>query len=60
MDAGTPNLPAIWFSGKLEKTTTEQEVQIYDLPAKIGQLSVERDFLVYASNRLGVGGGRKY
>lgn len=48
------------FSGKLEKTTTEQEIHIHELHAKIGQLSVERDFLVDASNRLGLGGARKW
>jgi len=48
------------FSGKLEKATTNQEAQIHELHAKIGQLSVERDFLVDASNRLGVGGAKKW
>ena len=48
------------FSGKLAKTTTDQEVQIHELHAKIGQLSVERDLLVDASNRLGLGGGKKW
>ncbi len=48
------------FSGKLEKTNTDQEVQIHELHAKIGKLSVERDFLVDASNRLGLGGVKKW
>lgn len=48
------------FSGKLEKTNTDQEAQIHELHAKIGQLSVERDFLVDASNRLGLGGAKKW
>lgn len=48
------------FSEKLEKSQTEHEAYIHGLHAKIGQLSVERDFLVDASNRLGVGGGKKW
>ncbi len=44
------------FSGKHEKSHTDQEAHIHELHAKIGQLSVERDFLVDASNRLGLGG----
>ena len=47
------------FSGKLEKSHTEHEAQLHELHAKIGQLSVERDFLVNASTRLGLGGGKK-
>lgn len=41
------------FSEKREKSHTEQEAHIHELHAKIGQLSVERDFLVDAANRLG-------
>ena len=41
------------FSGKLAKTYTAHEAQLHELHAKIGQLSVERDFLVDASSRLG-------
>ena len=54
-------LPAmeVGFSGKLEKNHTDQEAHIHELHAKIGQLSVERDFLVNASNRLGLGGGKQ-
>ena len=48
------------FSGKSEKTNTDQEAEIHELHAKIGQLSVERDFLVEASSRLGLGGVRKW
>ena len=44
------------FSGKVAKNNTDQEAHIHELHAKIGQLSVERDFLVAASNRLGLGG----
>ena len=48
------------FSGKGEKSRSEQGAHIHELHAKIGQLSVERDFLVDASNRLGLGGGKKW
>jgi transposase len=48
------------FSGKREKSHTEQEAHIHELHAKIGQLSVERDFLADASNRLGLGGGKPW
>lgn len=48
------------FCGKLAETTTDQEVQIHELHAKIVQLSVKRDFLVDASNRLWLGGGKKW
>tara|TARA_A100001015_G_scaffold252026_1_gene291399 strand:+ start:261 stop:569 length:309 start_codon:yes stop_codon:yes gene_type:complete len=47
------------FSGKLEKTSADHEMQIHELHAKIGQLSVERDFLERASSRLGLGGVKK-
>ncbi len=48
------------FSGKLEKVSTDQEAQIHELHAKIGQLTVERDFLEGASARLGLGGVKKW
>jgi transposase len=48
------------FSGKLEKNHTDQEAHIHELHATIGRLSVERDFLVDASNRLGLGGAKKW
>lgn len=41
------------FFEKREKGHPDQEAHIHELHAKIGQLSVERDFLVDASNRLG-------
>lgn len=47
------------FSCKLEKQKEEQFSHIKHLHAKIGQLTVERDFLVDASNRLGLGGVKK-
>ncbi len=40
----------VGFSGKLEKNYIEQEAHIHELHARIGQLSVERDFLINASN----------
>lgn len=48
------------FSGKLEKVSDDKEAQIHELHAKIGQLSVERDFLSDASKRLGLGGVKKW
>lgn len=47
-------------SGKLEKNHTNQEAHIHELHATIGRLSVERDFFVDASNRLGLGGAKKW
>jgi transposase len=47
------------FSGKLEKAATDHEAQIKELHAKIGQQSVELDFLERASSRLGLGGAKK-
>ena len=47
------------FSSKLEKQKEEQSSHINHLHAKIGQLTVERDFLVDASNQLGLGGVKK-
>lgn len=39
------------FSGKTERARTADEAQIKDLHAKIGQLTVERDFLAKAFGR---------
>jgi transposase len=47
------------FSGKLEVQNGDHDKHIKELHAKIGQLMVERDFLLDASARLGVGGVRK-
>ena len=47
------------FSGKLEKQKLDNTSHIKELHAKIGQLTVERDFLVEASNQLGLGGVKK-
>ena len=48
------------FSCKLEVQKNDHASEVKELHAKIGQLSVERDFLVDASNRLGLGGDRKW
>ena len=48
------------FSGKLDIQKNDHVTEVKELHAKIGQLSVERDFLVDASNRLGLGGGKKW
>ena len=48
------------FSGKLESQKTDNEAEIQLLHAKIGQLSVERDFLLDASSRLRLGGVKKW
>jgi len=47
------------FSGKLEKAEGNHQSEVKELHAKIGQLTVERDFLADASSRLGLGGGKK-
>lgn len=48
------------FSGKLDVQKNDHQAEIKALHAKIGQQSVELDFLLDASNRLGLGGGRKW
>lgn len=48
------------FSGKIESKTVDHQAEVKELHAKIGQLTVERDFLSEASNRLGLGGGKKW
>lgn len=48
------------FSGKVENQTMEHHAEVKELHAKIGQLTVERDFLSEASSRLGLGGGKKW
>jgi transposase len=48
------------FSGKQERQQNDHTVQIKELHAKIGQLTVERDFLADASKRLGLFGGKKW
>lgn len=48
------------FSGKIETQTVDHQAEVKELHAKIGQLTVERDFLSEASSRLGLGGGKKW
>ncbi len=48
------------FSGKLDVQQNNHAGEIKDLHAKIGQLTVERDFLSEASSRLRPGGGKKW
>ena len=48
------------FSGKLDVQKSDHAAEIKELHAKIGQLTVERDFLANASNRLGLGGVKKW
>ena len=47
------------FSGKEERQKKDHAAEIRELHAKIGQLTVEKDFLVDASRRLGVFGGKR-
>jgi transposase len=48
------------FSGKLDKVQGNHKAEIKKLHAKIGQQSVELDFLLDASSRLGLGGVKKW
>lgn len=45
------NMAAI-FSGTVERSNKDDDAQIKDLHAKIGQLTVERDFLAKAFGRV--------
>jgi transposase len=47
------------FSDKTVKDQKSHDAEIKDLHAKIGQLTVERDFLEDVSARLGLGGVKK-
>lgn len=51
---------AAGFSGKQERQDADHSSEIKELHAKIGQLTVERDFLATASKRLGLFGGKKW
>jgi transposase len=51
MDVGFSTAPA--------KRQKDHQSEVKELHAKIGQLTVERDFLADASARLGLGGGKK-
>ena len=48
------------FNKKGNSYPERSEEEIKDLHAKIGQLTVERDFLENASRRLGLGGLKKW
>ena len=48
------------FSGKQEIQAKDHDKEVTALHAKIGQLTVDRDFLENASNRLGLGGVKKW
>ncbi len=48
------------FSGKLEVQKNDHKAEVKALHAKIGQQSVELDFLLDASSRLGLGGVKKW
>jgi len=48
------------FSGKQEQAASDQQEQVNALHAKIGQLTMERDFLSDASSRLGANGGKAW
>jgi transposase len=47
------------FSGTADNKAASHEDEIKELHAKIGQLTVEKDFLERVSVRLGVSGGKK-
>jgi transposase len=48
------------FSGKQERIERSNDEGIKELHAKIGQLTIERDFLEKASKVLNVGGGKRW
>ena len=48
------------FAGKIEIQKSDHKAEIKALHAKIGQQSVELDFLLDASSRLGLGGAKKW
>lgn len=48
------------FGCGADKRADNHEAEIKELHAKIGQLTVERDFLANASRRLGIGGVKKW
>lgn len=66
-----PNLISKWkqqalqslsqsFSGKQERQQLNSEEELKLLHAKIGELTIEKDFLEQASRRLGLGGYKKW
>ena len=48
------------FSSKSEISTSSDDHRIKELHAKIEELTIERDFLEQASNRLGLGSVKKW
>lgn len=48
------------FSGRKENIQTTNDQQIKELHAKIGELTVEKDFLQTVSVKLGLRGGRQW
>ncbi len=48
------------FSGRRETIQVSNDQQIKELHAKIGELTVEKDFLKTASVKLGLRGGRTW
>ena len=48
------------FSGKLDVQQNNHATEVKDLHAKIGQLTVEKDFFSEASSKLLLGGGKKW
>jgi transposase len=48
------------FSGKLEIRQTSNDSQIKDLHAKIGELTIEKDFLEDVSTRFASNGGKQW
>ena len=47
------------FPGKQEQQQNDHAAEVRELQAKIGQLTVEKDFLADVSRRLGVLGGKR-
>jgi transposase len=47
------------YSGKLDVQQNNHALEVKELHAKVGQLTVERDFLSEASSLLGLGGEKK-
>lgn len=47
------------FSGRQERQQNDHATEIRELHAKIGQLTVEKDFLADASRRLGLMRGKR-
>ena len=48
------------FGPKQVNPKEDHERQVKQLQRKVGQLTMEKDFLVEASKRLGLGGGEKW